>query len=410
MELAALLAEYETKLNTGLSNLTQNELLTLGLDMERVAARVDAKKAAVYAHMKRCETHRAVRERSPGLALANRLNISAARGSRHINRADTLVNLLPLVHAAYLDGRLNTEQVDRIIRVAQNSDLLEQLARDQHQFVSWAGKPYKKFDADMHAWTEKNDPTDPQTAAEKAHTKRKLIAARGLDGVTLVQIDMPNECYAQLRELMAPIEEELFNQDWQDAKAIHGVMTIPDDLVRNTNQRTFDAFMQLIRQGGTAEQTDPGIATIVTILMDKATFDHEAALAAGESVASPTISDIENYRCETINGFPVSARFAFDAAIVGEIRRAVLDLENHDIAMSKKGRLFTGLKRQALIIRDRWCQTPGCATPASRCEADHLLDHGSGGETTINNGGMKCKPCHRHKTRLQTQGLYHLAA
>ena len=410
MELADLLAEFEHQIDDGLDRLSQEELVATGVALARLVARVDATNVKVLAAISRREAHRAVQHRSPGMALASELGLSRATCTRKVNRADTLVRLLRVVHTAYLAGQLNSDQVDRIVRTARNTDLLEPLVRDQAMIIGWADNEWKSFEAKLSAWEILNDPTDPQTAADKAHAKRSFVAAQGLDGVTLLQIDMPNECYAQLTAAIEPIADAMFKSDWAEARDANGQMAIPSDLTRTSSQRRFDAFMQLVRQGASAVQVDPGIQAIVHVLIDKATFDAQCAREAGEAPVEATEANVNRFRCESIDGVPLSASFAFDAAVAGHIRRVVLDLENRDITISKKARLFTGLKRHAMIIRDRWCQTPGCSTPANRGEADHIIEHSRGGPTLVTNGEMKCRPCHRHKTRLQTQGLYTAAA
>ncbi|PHV65220.1 HNH endonuclease signature motif containing protein [Williamsia muralis] len=59
--------------------------------------------------------------------------------------------------------------------------------------------------------------------------------------------------------------------------------------------------------------------------------------------------------------------------------------------------------REAIIARDGTCRTPGCSTPASECEIDHLIpfnhaDPRSGGWTIEQNLGAICRPDHKRKT------------
>ncbi len=77
-----------------------------------------------------------------------------------------------------------------------------------------------------------------------------------------------------------------------------------------------------------------------------------------------------------------------------------------DFYLSRRTRFFRGPQRTALIARDRYCQDPGCGTPANKCEADHIQEYADGGLTLPDNGKMRCGPCHRHKTWLQARGLW----
>ncbi len=370
----------------------------------------DARTNEVLAAVSRREVHRSVKEVSPGMALANRTRISAGRGNRLHKRADVLVHLLPEIQEAYLAGKINVEQVDRVVRLSNDDKLIEALNRDQQMILGWVGRPYKEFNAKCDAWAELNDPTDPQVAADRAHSKRRLAFAQGLDGVTLIAADAPDDCAAVLKAAMEPLEDLFLKADWAEARERLGDNATFSDLLRNRNQRRFDAFMQVIRQGAGVGNNDPGIAPIVRITMDYETFMRESARAAGTEPSTPTDSDINNFRCETHEGHRVSTSFAFDAAMAGEIRRVVINAKTREVDMSDRVRLFTGLRREAIIIRDRWCTTPGCSTPASRCEADHIKRFSAGGLTRTADGEMKCGPCHRHKTRLETLGLWQQAA
>lgn len=410
MNLAVLLAEIDDELKNGFVHLSQRELLELELEFLRMSDLFDARTNEVLAAVSRREVHRSIKEVSPGMAVANRTRISSRRGARLHKRADVLVHLLPEIQEAYLAGKINVEQVDRIVRLSHDSRLLEALNRDQQMILGWVDRPFKEFNAMCDAWAELNDPTDPQLAADRAHSKRRLSFAKGLDGVTLLEADTPDDCAAVLKAAIEPIEDLLLKEDWAEARERLGDQATFSDLLRNRNQRRFDAFMQVIRQGAAIGNNDPGIAPIVRITMDYETFMRESARATGTEPSAPTESDITNFRCETHEGHRVSTGFAFDAAMSGEVRRVVINAKTRNVDISVKARLFTGLKREAIIIRDRWCTTPGCSTPASRCEADHIKRFSSGGLTRTADGEMKCGPCHRHKTRLETLGLWPQAA
>jgi hypothetical protein len=59
--------------------------------------------------------------------------------------------------------------------------------------------------------------------------------------------------------------------------------------------------------------------------------------------------------------------------------------------------------REAIVARDGTCRSPGCSTPASECEIDHLIpfnpaDPLSGGWTIEHNLEAICTPDHKRKT------------
>ncbi|WP_080795994.1 HNH endonuclease signature motif containing protein [Corynebacterium pacaense] len=54
--------------------------------------------------------------------------------------------------------------------------------------------------------------------------------------------------------------------------------------------------------------------------------------------------------------------------------------------------------RSAVVGRDGCCRFPGCRVPASRCQADHRVNHSTGGPTCRANLVMLCQHHHNMKT------------
>lgn len=142
-------------------------------------------------------------------------------------------------------------------------------------------------------------------------------------------------------------------------------------------------------------------------MVDHQTLEAEAEAERQATGNKPEVeAEPGEARCHTDHGLEFSPAEALLAVVAGRVRRYALDLGLREISVSHEARLFTGPLKKALIIRDRNCRGPGCETPAHRCEADHIEPHSRGGPTTAANGQMLCKPCHRHKTKLQSLGLW----
>ena len=58
----------------------------------------------------------------------------------------------------------------------------------------------------------------------------------------------------------------------------------------------------------------------------------------------------------------------------------------------------TAAQRRFIAARDRGCRHPGCSRPAVWTDADHVLSHHHGGETTCTNLCTLCRRHHRLKT------------
>jgi hypothetical protein len=95
------------------------------------------------------------------------------------------------------------------------------------------------------------------------------------------------------------------------------------------------------------------------------------------------------------SGEPVSPGVARRIACSGELMPAVLGGPSAVLDVARPVRLFTGLLRQALNVRDGGCCFPGCDTPPAGCDAHHLQPWWSGGETKLGNGVLLCPHHHR---------------
>jgi hypothetical protein len=91
-------------------------------------------------------------------------------------------------------------------------------------------------------------------------------------------------------------------------------------------------------------------------------------------------------------------KLACDAAVIP----AVLGADGQVLDLGRTRRLFSPAQVQALWLRDRHCTFPGCATPASWCDAHHLTHWVDGGPTKLGNAALLCGRHHTivHRDRL----------
>ena len=88
------------------------------------------------------------------------------------------------------------------------------------------------------------------------------------------------------------------------------------------------------------------------------------------------------------------------AALVGHVRRVVVDERSVVIDQSRKVRLFRDNAAIAARMMSTACYWPGCWVPVTDCQIDHLLpaaDHG--GPTDQENAGPCCGWHNRFRTR-----------
>src|SRR5690606_23035026 len=98
--------------------------------------------------------------------------------------------------------------------------------------------------------------------------------------------------------------------------------------------------------------------------------------------------------CMTTTGIALDPTAAVAAALVGHVRRVVVNGEGRIIDFGHRKRLFTGAAREAALVqavldstRGR-CLWPGCGR--RRCQVDHTTEWQHGGPTDLANADWLC--------------------
>ncbi|MFJ6094843.1 HNH endonuclease [Williamsia muralis] len=90
---------------------------------------------------------------------------------------------------------------------------------------------------------------------------------------------------------------------------------------------------------------------------------------------------------------PVTEATAAAAACDAVITSITLDGQQVPIDLSPPKRLFTGPVRKAILLRDTCCIK--CGAPATWSDCHHIVHWANGGPTTLANGCLLCRTCHR---------------
>ncbi|MFJ6094612.1 HNH endonuclease [Williamsia muralis] len=90
---------------------------------------------------------------------------------------------------------------------------------------------------------------------------------------------------------------------------------------------------------------------------------------------------------------PVTEATAAAAACDAVITSITLDGQQVPIDLSPPKRLFTGPVRKAILLRDACCIK--CGAPATWSDCHHIVHWADGGPTTLANGCLLCRTCHR---------------
>ena len=129
----------------------------------------------------------------------------------------------------------------------------------------------------------------------------------------------------------------------------------------------------------------------MNIVVDQQTFEEHVRAAASGTTPTPPDSNDFSRRCETVAGVPVDPFTALAAALVGHVRRVVMNAQGVVIDMGRKERLYRGSARIAALLQRLRCTWPGCGR-STRIHIDHLLEWQEHGRTDQVNAGPECQP------------------
>lgn len=396
--------------------------------------------------------HHADGHRSAKVMVRHIAHLSDAEALRRA-KAARVVRDLPEVAAAFRSGRIGRCQVDRIARTHANPrvrHLLEEV--DGHLAVLAERLSYQDFDQQLTNWERLADEDGTGDDAERAERNRDVRIGTNLDGSVWIDGGLGSLDGSQLRDVHEHFTEAELAADWAEARERLGDAATFEDLRRTDAQRRADALMAIVRTAASAAANQPGGSVVVTnVVIDLATFErHLRRVCSDEPVADPDprvhtmlgdlVADLDaeapdtgspdvdrsdgpdqetwkqpaaepapgspkdgtGFRCDTLDGTPVDPAAATAEALLGHVRRVVVGADGVVLDVGRKQRLFTGVRRLAVLIGETTCYWPGCNAPVTHCQADHLdgFHSKTRGPTNPRNGGPACG----FHNRLKEQG------
>jgi hypothetical protein len=98
---------------------------------------------------------------------------------------------------------------------------------------------------------------------------------------------------------------------------------------------------------------------------------------------------------------PTSVATALRLACDADLMRVVLAGASQPLDVGRRTKIVSPALRRAVIVRDRTCRFPSCERPHTWCDAHHVRHWADGGETSLANLLLLCRPHHRlvHRPR-----------
>ncbi|MFA5566330.1 MAG: DUF222 domain-containing protein [Acidimicrobiia bacterium] len=291
-------------------------------------------------------------------------------------------------------------------------------------------------------WVKIADPAAAEIAAQRCFERRSVFLSSGFDGTGFLDVQFEPFGHERFKTVLERIEQELWQQDWHQAKAKHGENTTNTDLERSPSQRRYDALIEMANRAAHISQPCPKHTRTTNGVTpgngDQLHGHHPNSFkdghpdsfngssnGGGEMVDNSDVvctCDVTMTRsgrariaplitvhidhqtltgaiCELGSGAQITpgqvVTLLDDVDVL--VERAVFNSENQVIDLGRQVRLYTGAARRAIQIRDRHCQYPNCRVPAQYCEIDHIQPWETGGPTNHQNGQLLCPAHHRTK-------------
>jgi hypothetical protein len=217
--------------------------------------------------------------------------------------------------------------------------------------------------------------------ADRLRRHIHLSAARGTtSGLWNYRLTVDNEGHAVIEAVIGPLS----------APQPDDGTGLRDD--RPVGRRRGEALITALRRSVSASAhvpTSPKAILTVTVGIDDLREQVGSGTVTG-TVAAPSELSADALR-----------KLACDAGILP----AVLGTDGAVLAHGRLERLFTPAQIRYLWHRDKRCSFAGCDTPATWCDAHHLVHWADGGSTDVDNGALLCGRHHTivHRDRLAGQ-------
>ncbi len=354
-----------------LHDLSDDDLSRLVVELEVQRSRLGGVGAAVVRVFDRRGRWALEGAKSAAAWIAHRCRLPLA-AARKATRMGRRLRDLPATRAALEAGEITEAHAERLVRAATRKRRAA-LARDEEMLVGQAKElSFAEFHKAVTYWEQLADPDGVEDAADAEEAGRWFHLSPSLGGSWVMDGQADPIRGTIIHNVLSPIERELFEADWAEAKAKYGDDVTVDLLARTPAQRRLDALVEMARRAATAPKDGKRPRPLFTVLVDY-----------------PTVS---GRVCELANGTPVTPGGLVPWLTAAEVERVVFDGSSRVIDIGARQRFFRGATRRAVEVRDRVCWHPTCEEPAERCDIDHIVRFEHGGPTVQANGRPACPP------------------
>ena len=267
---------------------------------------------------------------------------------------------LPKTEEAFAHGQLGYQHVAVMARTAENLGAAAVRAEEGNLLKAAQSMDPGQFTTVAKNFEHRVDSAGALAETNRAYQRRYLHLSEPLDGLVRLDGLLDAEGGATLRTALQPFMKPIKDEE------------------RTYGQRQHDALIELCRQGGGSKRDSSGPRAQLVIRASLDTLAGTPGAPAGELEGGGTVP------AETVQ------RYACDSAITRITGAGELEHE-----LSHASRTIPPSTRRALESRDRSFVFPGCSRPLVWCDGHHLIWWTRGGETSLPNLAILCRPHHR---------------
>jgi hypothetical protein len=275
--------------------------------------------------------------------------------------------------------------------------------------------PFEVFVEQVRRWERLADADGAHRDHEAAHEGRRARIATVGD-TTYLDASTGNAQGAAMTEVLERFAQVEFEADWAATVLRHGGDANAGLLPRTDAQRRADALHAIFQRAAGAAPGTVEPEPVVNIVITQELFEAQIRAMVTDRPLDHEGLGVTGQFCLSANGLAVDPADAVAAALVGRVRRVVLDAAGVVINFGRRARVFTGAARDAAVIQailqtGGRCLWPGCGR--RRCQIDHSDDWSTGGSTDVANSGPLCPrhnrfKNHGYRTWRDPHGRWHL--
>ena len=339
-----------------------------------------------------------------------------------------LIRLCPQVGVALETGRLGVAYASELARARSNPRCGDQIADCIDEFLDWAAKlDFEGFRTVVRRWEQLADTEGAHRDHDEAHQARRA-SMHNVDAEFHLRAQFGVIQGTAMAKILAAFVDAEYRADLDAVRAEFGDQATPAMITRTSTQRRADALYAIFIAAVTGDGqtlTEP----IINLVCDVQTFEEHVARAAGATATNldADITDSESddeidddigddivgvamgeglglRRCETLDGAPVDPSDVIAAALIGHVRRVIVDRQGVVIDAGRKTRCFRGISRDMVWLLGTTCSWWGCNYRLG-VQVDHLDEYvRDGGGTDQHNAG----PLHGAHNRFTSANGYRI--